>query len=102
MMSRRVQQPTTIQQAIELALGHERNGRFGDAEQIYRAILQQHPDEANALYLLGRLALRFGHLAGAEQLLRRATQRVPGVAQWHNDLGVVLRSMGKFGEAAEE
>jgi len=101
MMSRRVQAPTTVQQAIELALTHERSGRFGDAEQLYRAILQQHPNEPNALYLLGRLALRFGHLAGAEQLLRRATTIVPGVAQWHNDLGVVLRSMGRFDDAAE-
>jgi protein O-GlcNAc transferase len=97
-----VQQPATVQQAIQLALAHERTGRFGDAEQLYRAILQQHPDEPNALYLLGRLALRFGHLAAAEQLLRRATQRVSGVAHWHNDLGVVLRSMGRFGDAAEE
>jgi protein O-GlcNAc transferase len=102
MMTHRVQAPETVQQAIQLALGHERSGRFADAEQLYRAILQQHPDEPNALYLLGRLALRFGHLAGAEQLLRRATQRRPGVAQWHNDLGVVLRSMGRFGDAAEE
>ena len=100
-MSRRVPSPMTVQQAIELGLAHERGGRFADAEQLYRAILQQHPDEPNGLYLLGRLALRFGHLVGAEQLLRRATQGAPDVAEWHNDLGVALRAAGRFAEAAE-
>ncbi|MEA2709388.1 MAG: protein O-GlcNAc transferase [Phycisphaerales bacterium] len=90
----------TIQQAIELAIGHERAGRLAEAEGIYREVLAQRPEEPTALHLLGCLAMRGGNLAAAEQLIRRATQVGPEVAQRHSDLGVVLQSQGRIDEAA--
>jgi predicted O-linked N-acetylglucosamine transferase (SPINDLY family) len=93
--------PMTVQQAIELAVGHEKAGRLADAERIYRDILQQQPDEPIALHLLGRLAMRVGQMPAAEQLLRRSITVDPTVAQRHNDHGVALHSLGRLDEAIE-
>jgi len=91
----------TVQQAIELAIGHEKAGRLADAERIYREILQQQPNEPTTLHLLGRLAMRVGQMPAAEQLIRRSIEVDPAatVAQRHNDLGVALHALGRLDEA---
>jgi predicted O-linked N-acetylglucosamine transferase (SPINDLY family) len=94
-------QQVTIQQAIELAIAHERAGRLAEAEQVFLDILRQRPDEPGTLHLYGCLALHAGNLPAAAQLIRRSVQFGPEVPQRHNDLGVVLQSMGRSAEAAE-
>src|SRR5215207_7013166 len=94
-------QQVTLQQAIDLAVEHTRARRFAEAESIYRDILQQMPDQPIALHLYGCLALQGGNVPVAEQLIRRSIQFGPEVAQRHNDLGVVLKTAGRAGEAAE-
>src|SRR5215204_1029260 len=94
-------QQVTLQQAIDLAVEHTRARRFADAESIYRDILQQMPDQPIALHLYGCLALQVGNPPMAEQLVRRSIQFGPEVSQRHNDLGVVLKTMGRSQEAAE-
>ena len=61
--------PMTIEQAIEIAIGHHQAGRLAEAEAIYRQVLAQLPDHADALHLLGALACHTGHHAAAIELI---------------------------------
>lgn len=73
-MSRRAQQISlTFQQARQL----HGNGRLGDAEYLYRQILQANPRHADALHGLGMLALQSGHREAAEDLITQAIKLKP-------------------------
>ena len=46
----------TLHQAYELAVSHQRSGRFAEAETIYRQILAQRPNDPSCLQMAGLLA----------------------------------------------
>ena len=46
----------TVEQAMQIAVGHHQAGRRVEAEAIYRQVLAECPDHAGALHLLGVLA----------------------------------------------
>jgi tetratricopeptide (TPR) repeat protein len=54
-----------------------RNGRLDEAEQGYRARLADHPDDADALHLLGMLRYQRGDAADGAHLLERALTLAP-------------------------
>src|SRR2546423_455439 len=76
-------------------------GDFVAAEQACRARLGAHPADARALYLLGKINMRFGVVAVAVSLFRRAAQADPGVANYHQSLGEALQGRGKWAEAED-
>ena len=75
----------TVEQAMQIALGHHQAGRL--AEAIYRQVLAQVLNHADALHLLGVLACHAGHLAAAIDLIGRAIAIAPDVAEYHHNLG---------------
>jgi predicted O-linked N-acetylglucosamine transferase (SPINDLY family) len=89
----------TIEQAIEIALARQRAGRLAEAEAIYRQVLAEVPDHADALQLLGLVAGQVGDLATACALLGRAIALEPAVAEHHCNLGEFLSRAGKWDEA---
>jgi tetratricopeptide (TPR) repeat protein len=89
----------TIDQAIALALDHHRAGRLADAEAIYRQVLAQHPNHADALNLLGALAYQVGRRDVARELIGRALALRPSFAEAHNNLAAVLQADGNLPEA---
>src|SRR5262249_17930279 len=89
----------TIQQAIELGLGHHQAGHVDVAESVYRQILAQQPDQPDALHLLGVIASSSGEHLLAVDLVSRAIQCNPGNATYHSNLGQVLTTLGRFDEA---
>ena len=60
------------------AAEHQRAGRFGKAEAIYRGILDRDPKNVNALRLLGSVAIELGRYRRAVKLLRSALEIAPG------------------------
>jgi len=62
-----------FQQAIEF----HRQGRIEEAEGAYRTHLADHPDDADALYLLGRLRWQRGDFAEGGRLIERAHELAP-------------------------
>jgi predicted O-linked N-acetylglucosamine transferase (SPINDLY family) len=84
----------TIDQAIQVALTHHHAGRLAEAEAIYRQVLNQAPDNSDALQLLGVLAGQAGNLALAIDLLRRAIAAQPEVAEHHVNLAEFHRRSG--------
>lgn len=90
---------STIQQALELALQYHQLGHLPQAEQIYRQILTQQPNNPDALNLLGALAAQVGQNSIAEDLIRRSIALQPNFALSHMNLGNALRNMGRLDEA---
>jgi tetratricopeptide (TPR) repeat protein len=63
----------------DLVMGaeHQREGRFEDAERIYREVLAREPENVSAIRLLGSLASETGRHGIAVRQLRKATQMEP-------------------------
>lgn len=78
---------------------HHKAGEFAKAEAAYKKALEQNPRDADALHLLGVLALRRGQLDLAEDLVRNALQALPASVVYLNTLASVLSNMGRHDEA---
>jgi tetratricopeptide (TPR) repeat protein len=89
----------TIQQTFDLALRHHEAGRLREAEQLYRQLLGQQPNHAEALHLLGVLAGQVGRNDVAVDLIRRAIAFRPNYPEAHSNLGGVLMVNGRLDEA---
>ena len=86
----------TIHQAIQLAVQHHRAGEFPQADSLYRQVLAQDPDNADALHLLGVMAHEMGRQDVAVQLIRRAVALRPDFVEAHGNLGSILCAAGQF------
>ena len=84
---------------IESAMHHHRAGRLGEAERIYRAILDHRPDHPQALNLLGVAACQRGEPDLAIDYIRRAIAVDRRNPQFHYNLGVAQQSAGEVDPA---
>jgi protein O-GlcNAc transferase len=91
----------TLVQQLQSGLAHHQAGRRAEAEGIYRQVLAQQPDNADALHLLGMLAGERGELDAAEDLIRRSIGLKPDSTEAHNNLGLVLAAKGRLDEAVD-
>ncbi|MEO8859737.1 MAG: tetratricopeptide repeat protein [Burkholderiaceae bacterium] len=90
----------SIHELLMLALRQHRDGQLDAAERCYRGVLQAEPENANATHFLGVLMQQLAQGAQALELIRKSIALDPSVAPWHNNLGNVLLSEGRFDEAA--
>jgi protein O-GlcNAc transferase len=86
-----------IQKVNELYQG----GKFAEAEDLCRQILQRDPAVHGALYMMGAMLLRRGEVDGAADLLGRAVNLAPAIPVYQSAYGTALVSQRKFSEAAE-
>lgn len=91
----------TIVDALRLAAGHYQAGRTQEGEQLCRQILSFEPGNADAVEMLGLLAMRSGRPAEAAELVRKAIALRPGHPRYHHDLGLILCSSGQHDAAIE-
>jgi predicted O-linked N-acetylglucosamine transferase (SPINDLY family) len=89
----------TFQEYLESGLSHHRAGRLAEAEGIYRQVLAQQPDYADALHLMGVLTAQRGRLDTALELIRRAIAICSTNAYYYGNLGKILGDMGQLDEA---
>ncbi|MGA2441808.1 MAG: tetratricopeptide repeat protein [Tepidisphaeraceae bacterium] len=89
----------TLQQQLESGMSHHQAGRLAEAEKIYHQILTQQPDHADALHLLGALAIQVGRLEAGLELIRHAIQLKPDNAEAYYNLGIALQRKGQLDEA---
>ena len=89
----------TIQEALTLAIGHHQAGRFAEAEQICRQILEIAPNHSDARNLLGLIAHRSGRSDLAIEYIRQAIGLNPGYEGYHLNLGAVYQDLGRLDEA---
>jgi Flp pilus assembly protein TadD len=89
----------TLQQQFESGRSHHQAGRLAEAQRIYRQVLARQPDHADALHLLGVLALQAGQSQMAVELIRRAIAISSTDAFYHSNLGNALTDLGQFDQA---
>jgi tetratricopeptide (TPR) repeat protein len=85
---------------FQTALAHHQAGRVGEAERLYRAILQARPDHPHALHHLGIVAIQCGRPDTAIGLISRSLQIEPAAAAWNN-LGEAFRAVNRVPEAID-
>lgn len=90
----------TIPEALAIAIEHHQAGRYRAAEEIYRQVLAVDANHADALHLLGLIALQAGNHEAAIELIRRAIEQAPGEALFHSNLGVAYKDRRQFDQAA--
>jgi Flp pilus assembly protein TadD len=92
----------TIKQAMQMASAHQAAGRLSEAEEVYRAVLAQMPDNAYALNHLGLIYLDRGQKPEGIRFLRESVHVDPTTAVFHTNLSGALLSSGDAHGAAEE
>ena len=78
---------------------HHEAGRLGDAESIYRRILQTDPDQPVALHLSGVIAHQLGKGEESVEPIKKAIAINPGYADAHHNLAMVYKEQGRPAEA---
>ena len=81
------------------AVGLHNQGRFQEAERMYRAVLEAAPEQSDALHLLGVLSAQRGDSAGAAELIGRAITSDPQNPAAFYNRGNALRDLKRYEEA---
>jgi hypothetical protein len=88
-----------IQAKVQQGLQLHQQGRFADAERVYREVLQHAPTHFDALHLLGVLGLQAGRTENGVELIANAIKQNPNSWGAHNNLGNGLRELGRLDAA---
>lgn len=88
-----------IAETTAIADWHLRQGDLESADTIVRAVLQNAPEQADALHILGVIMAERGELAPARSHVERAVAAEPTVGQFHVTLGNILCAEGKLDDA---
>ncbi|MGH8183239.1 MAG: tetratricopeptide repeat protein [Rhodanobacteraceae bacterium] len=86
---------------LEDSVQLHRAGRLDEAENGYRQLLAEHPDDAEVLHLLGILRAQRGDLPEGLQLVTRAGELAPDNAACRHTLGEMYLSERRLDEAAQ-
>jgi predicted O-linked N-acetylglucosamine transferase (SPINDLY family) len=91
----------TAQQAYDQAVQHHRAGRLGEADALYRQVLQKRPNHTLALYYRGTIAHQSGQYQAAVELLARTIEIQPTMLEAYNYLGSAQHLAGQLDAAAQ-
>ena len=69
------------------AMCEHQAGRLVEAERAYRALLAEHPDDANVAHFLGMLRFQVGEVDEGFALVRRSVEADPANPHYWNNLG---------------
>ncbi len=75
-------------------------GRIDEARVICEALIAERPDNADALWLLGKIACESGDTRNAAELIGKAIVFNPAAARYHLALGYAHQLAGDFDSAA--
>lgn len=83
------------------AIDYHKAGNFTQAESLYRQILQENPQDAEALHGLGALAYQMGAYDRAIESVQRAIGLNPKNPVFYNTAGMTYRALGNTQAAAQ-
>jgi tetratricopeptide (TPR) repeat protein len=81
---------------LEKAAALHQQGQFGQAEAIYRQILNIEPKNVQTLHLMGLLAFQTGHHKNAVDIISQAIEINPNVASYYSIQGIALQILKEF------
>ncbi len=85
----------TLSQAMQLQL----SGKFQEAANIYLTILQDDPEQPDALHLLGLIRMEQENDQEAVKLMEKALGLFPSASHFHHNISGLYRRMGRLEEA---
>jgi tetratricopeptide (TPR) repeat protein len=91
----------SLAQVLETAVRHHQGGNVAEAERLYRSVLDQDPNQTDALNLLGFIVQQAGDLDQALGLFDRAMAAAPDLATIPFNKGNALRDSGHQDEARD-
>ena len=86
-------------QLFDTALRLHQQGRLAEAEGVYRRVLAIDPRHADALHLVGVVAMQAGRPDAAVDLIAQAIAVHSSAAAFHSNIAEALRMLGRFDEA---
>jgi predicted TPR repeat methyltransferase len=86
---------------LATAIADHQSGRLTEAEAAYRSVLMERPTDPDALHFYGLLKFHRGDGVEAVRLIMQSLGHAPGNAHAWNNLGNVLMTQEKPGEAKE-
>ncbi len=86
--------------ALRQALAHHQAGEHEQAEQGYLGVIEEQPDNLDALHLLSVLRLQEGRPEDALIYIERVIHIAPDAAEAFGNKGTALQAMERYGEAA--
>ena len=89
-------EPTALADTLKTALAHHQTGDLIKAGELYNKVLNQNPDHADALQLMGTMKYQLGELPVAKEFLQRAIDQQPNLTEAHHNLGNVFTGLGDF------
>jgi predicted O-linked N-acetylglucosamine transferase (SPINDLY family) len=89
----------TDKELLNLAADRYATGDLCAAMELYAAVIQRDPRNAEALYMSGWVAFREGDFSKARDLFRQAVSVTPKRAEYHNALGLASMELGDYAEA---
>ncbi len=84
---------------LNVAIAHHRSGNLVLAEQLYRKILAETPQHADAWHQLGALCLQSGRAGEAVEAIGRAIAIGPDKFEYYNHLGAAYGTLGQYDQA---
>jgi tetratricopeptide (TPR) repeat protein/glycosyltransferase involved in cell wall biosynthesis len=94
-------QTTNNQQLIQQGIQHHERGELEKAEALYQQVLQQQPNNADALHLLGAIAYQRREYQKAERLVKQAIELNDTIPRFYNTLGNIYREQRQFDRSIE-
>lgn len=91
-----------ILKILRQAVDSHRKGDITSAGRLYRAVLEQNPDQTDALHYLGVIAMQRGRFIDAARMIGRAVELSPGNSHAHANLGNAYLQAGDAGMAIEQ
>jgi protein O-GlcNAc transferase len=88
--------------AMQVAQQQHQNGNLNEAVRTCFDVLSREPKNAEALHLLGLIALQSGRLDMAIDFMRQSIAVAPQVAHFHTNLGAALQKKGRLNESIAE
>lgn len=90
---------STPQDLLATALARHQAGDLDTAEGLYKQVLQQAPNQADALHLLGLISLQRGQAAAAVELIGRALSANPGSSVFLLNQALAYEALGDPAQA---
>jgi tetratricopeptide (TPR) repeat protein len=84
---------------LQTAVDHHRAGRFGEAAELYRRVLDAEPSQPDALHLLGLAMARLGDPDEALELIEKAVAVLPAHPGYRFSQGNLLIAAKRWPEA---